>query len=126
MSRTAINRLLATVLVIAGFGLCALAGVVIARAWPMLEHVMTRPAPVVAAQHRCRATAEELGFDVRATPENLRVTWAGGDFNNIRRAFAHASVLVSMCDSYQLHSFCAGRGCGSNKLFMTLRPVRKH
>lgn len=123
MRRSTINRLLDTALVLVGLGLWGLTGLVTYRAWPTFKQVVTQPPPSVAVKQSCAEAANALGFIVQQSGRDVHASLPQSEIAHLKSAFSDASVLIPMCAGYRLQSFCAGRGCGPNAVFLSLVPV---
>lgn len=123
MRRATINRLLAAVLTLAALGLWGASGWVGYRAWPTLQAVALQPAPAEGIKQRCVAAAKALGFSAEKQDRGVRIRWPKSRIGQIEQAFNKASILIPLCESYELESFCAGRDCGQDALFLSLRPA---
>lgn len=122
MRRSTINRLLATALVLAGLGLWGVSAFVTVRAWPTLSEVVMQPPPRVAVKQSCTEIASALGFKADQEGRGVHVRLPKSQITELESAFDRASVLIPMCGGFHLQSFCAGRGCGKDALFLSLVP----
>lgn len=123
MRRSTANRLLAAFLFVAGLGFWSAAGWMIYRHLPTLKMVTTRSPAVVQMQEHCATAANDLGFAVNADGATLRVSMKGQDLSGLQGGFNRSSILIALCTGYDLQTFCAGSGCGANKLFLSLVPT---
>lgn len=121
-----INRIGTTFMTVAAIGLFGFSGVLLARAWPTLSRVATHhETRDMRVTGQCRNLATKFGFQAQEQAARLSISMPKSAIGDLKQNFDYASIVVAACDGYTLETFCAGNGCGSYSLTMSLREVNR-
>lgn len=87
---------------------------------PDQGRVMTTHMAASAASAQCSAAAKKLGFDF-IPDKNPNLAYITLDkFTSMETLMARTDSLLGRCQGYELHDLCAGDGCGTKQVIMTL------
>lgn len=76
------------------------------------------------AKIQCQIQLKSMGFDFSTNASDGQITAKQTGIAVIGNGVRDASTAISRCAGYQLKSFCAGNGCPTPGIQLTLRSVQ--